>query len=159
MTNLHVRFRRRQGRSRGQSLVEFSLVVVPFVFILMGIFDLGRGIYMMNGTAEAAREIARVTSVHSGCPLNAVTCDLGSSTETASVVDTQQGLVPGLTIDTSNDIACVDINDVIKADNTCRWGVDYVRVRVTSSFVPITPVVSMFGSHVFESYSRVRYYP
>lgn len=159
MKNLHVRFRRRQARTRGQSLVEFSLVVVPFVFILMGIFDLGRGIYMMNGTAEAAREIARVTSVHSGCPLNAVTCDLGSSTETASVVDTQQGLVPGLTIDTSNDITCVDINDVVKADNTCRWGVDYVRVRVTSSFVPITPVVSMFGSHVFESYSRVRYYP
>jgi hypothetical protein len=159
MTNLHVRLRRRQARTRGQSLVEFSLVVVPFVFILMGIFDLGRGIYMMNGTAEAAREIARVTSVHSGCPLNAVTCDLGSSTETASVVETQQGLVPGLTIDTSNDITCVDINDVVKADNTCRWGVDYVRVRVTSSFVPITPVVSMFGSHVFESYSRVRYYP
>jgi len=159
MKNLHVRFRRRQARTRGQSLVEFSLVVVPFVFIMMGIFDLGRGIYMMNGTAEAAREIARVTSVHSGCPLNAVTCDLGSSTETASVVDTQQGLVPGLTIDTSNDITCVDINDVVKADNTCRWGVDYVRVRVTSSFVPITPVVSMFGSHVFESFSRVRYYP
>ena len=159
MTNLHVRIRRRQARSRGQSLVEFSLVVVPFVFILMGIFDLGRGIYMMNGTAEAAREIARVTSVHSGCPLNAVTCDLGSSTETADVVETQQGLVPGLTLDTSNDITCVDINDVVKADNTCRWGVDYVRVRVTSSFVPITPIVSMFGSHVFESYSRVRYYP
>ena len=159
MTNLHVRIRRRQTRSRGQSLVEFSLVIVPFVFILMGIFDLGRGIYMMNGTAEAAREIARVTSVHSGCPLNAVTCDLGSSTETANVVETQQGLVPGLAIDTSNDIACVDINDVVKADNTCRWGVDYVRVRVTSSFVPITPVVSMFGNHVFESFSRVRYYP
>ena len=94
MTNLHVRFRRRQARSRGQSLVEFSLVVVPFVFIMMGIFDLGRGIYMMNGTAEAAREIARVTSVHSGCPLNAVSCDLGSSTETANVVATQRRLVP-----------------------------------------------------------------
>ena len=67
--------------------------------------------------------------------------------------------MPGLAIDTATDIACVDINDVVKADNTCRWGVDYVRVRVTSSFVPITPVVSMFGSHVFESYSRVRYYP
>ena len=155
----HFRPRRRRTHSRGQSLVEFSLVVVPFVFILMGIFDLGRGIYMMNGTAEAAREIARVTSVHSGCPLNAVTCDLGSSTETANVLATQRRLVPGLAINTATDIACVDINDVVKADNTCRWGVDYVRVRVTSSFVPITPVVSMFGNHVFESFSRVRYYP
>jgi hypothetical protein len=150
---------RRSDRSRGQSLVEFSLVIIPFTFLIMGIFDLGRGIYMMNGTAEAAREIARVTSVHSGCPLNAVSCDLGSSTETAGVVSTQQGLIPGLTINTSTDITCVDINDVVKADNTCRWGVDYVRVRVTSSFSPITPIVSMFGDHVFESYSRVRYYP
>ena len=150
---------RRSSRSRGQALVEFSLVIIPFFFLIMGIFDLGRGIYMMNGTAEAAREIARVTSVHSGCPLNAVSCDLGSSAETASVLATQRRLVPGLAIDTATDIACVDINDVVKADNTCRWGVDYVRVRVTSSFVPITPVVSMFGSHVFESYSRVRYYP
>ena len=151
--------RRRSGRSRGQALVEFSLVIIPFFFLIMGIFDLGRGIYMMNGTAEAAREIARVTSVHSGCPINAVSCDLGSSTQTASVVNTQKGLVPGLTINTATDITCVDINDTVKADNTCRWGVDYVRVRVTSSFVPITPIVSMFGSHVFESYSRVRYYP
>ena len=149
MTNLPVRFRRRQARSRGQSLVEFSLVIVPFVFILMGIFDLGRGIYMMNGTAEAAREIARVTSVHSGCPLNAVSCDLGSSSETGDVVQTQRGLMPGLTIDTSSDITCVDISDVVKADNTCRWGVDYVRVRVTSTFTPITPIVGMFGNPTF----------
>jgi Flp pilus assembly protein TadG len=159
---MHVfihRRRPRADRTRGQSLVEFSLVIIPFTFLIMGIFDLGRGIYMMNGTAEAAREIARVTSVHSGCPLNATSCDLGSSTETANVLATQVGLVPGLTVNTSSDITCVDINDTVRADHTCRWGVDYVRVRVTSSFTPITPVVSMFGSHVFESYSRVRYYP
>ena len=151
--------RRRSGRSRGQALVEFSLVIIPFFFLIMGIFDLGRGIYMMNGTAEAAREIARVTSVHSGCVVNAVSCDLGSSTETANVLATQRRMIPGLAINTATDITCVDINDAVKADNTCRWGVDYVRVRVTSSFVPITPIVSMFGSHVFESFSRVRYYP
>ena len=154
----YLRPHRRPARSRGKALVEFSLVIVPFVFIMMGIFDLGRGIYMMNGTAEAAREIAWVTSVHSGCAVNDVSCDLGSSTETASVVATQRGLVPALAINTASDITCVDINDVVKADNTCRWGVDYVRVRVTSSFVPITPIVSMFGNHVFESFSRVRYY-
>jgi hypothetical protein len=156
----HIPVRRPPARSRGQSLVEFSLVVIPFVFIMMGIFDLGRGIYMMNGTAEAAREIARVTSVHSGCPQDPPpSCDMGSSSNTAKVVATQQGLVPGLTIDTATDITCVDINDVIKPDEECLWGTDYVRVRVTSSFTPITPLVSMFGDHVFESYSRVRYYP
>jgi len=151
--------RRRKPASRGQSLVEFSLVLIPFVFILMGIFDLGRGIYQMNGAAEAAREIARVTSVHSGCPLNSTSCDLGSSSQTAAVVATQQSLIPALSIDTSTDITCVDISDTVKPDPDCEWGVDYVRVRVRSSFTPITPIVSMFGSHTFESYSRVRYYP
>jgi hypothetical protein len=151
---------RRRAANRGQSLVEFSLVIVPFVFIIMGIFDLGRGIYMMNGTAEAAREIARVTSVHSGCPQDPPpSCDMGASSDTAQVVATQRGLVPGMTIDTSTDIVCVDISDVVKPDDECLWGTDYVRVRVRSSFTPITPIVSMFGSHVFESFSRVRYYP
>ena len=54
----------RRGRDRGQSLVEFSLVLIPFLLILMGIIDLGRGIYTYNGVAQAARELARVTSVH-----------------------------------------------------------------------------------------------
>jgi hypothetical protein len=147
-------------RRRGQALVEFSLVLIPFVLIIMGIFDLGRGIYMMNGTAEAAREVARVTSVHSGCPQDPPpSCDMGASAETAKAVATQRRLVPGMTIDTSTDITCVDINDVVKPDEDCLWGTDYVRVRVRSTFSPITPVVSMFGNHTFESFSRVRYYP
>ena len=156
----HPRIRRRSGRSRGQSLVEFSLVIIPFVFILMGIFDLGRAIYMMNGTAQAAREIARVASVHSCLPESPDTCDMGSSSQIANVVATQRRMLPGMAINTTTDIVCVDINDVPTAsDKACKWGADYVRVLVRSSFTPITPIVSMFGSHTFESYSRVRYYP
>ena len=161
MTNLHDRFRRRKTHSRGQSLVEFSLVIIPFVFILMGIFDLGRAIYMMNGTAQAAREIGRVASVHSGCPQGSTNaCDMGASTQIDNVVATQRRLLPGMSINTDVDIVCVTIDDVTKTpDNSCMWGTDYVRVRVRSSFTPITPIVSMFGDHTFESYSRVRYYP
>ena len=59
-----LRPRRDPSRSDGQALVEFSLAVIPFLILLMGVFDLGRGIYMMNGTSEAAREINRVTIVH-----------------------------------------------------------------------------------------------
>ena len=35
--------RKMRGRARGQALVEFSLVLIPFLLILMGIADLGRG--------------------------------------------------------------------------------------------------------------------
>ena len=49
---------------RGQGLVEFALVLPIFLMLLLGVFDLGMAIYRMNGTSQAAREIARAASVH-----------------------------------------------------------------------------------------------
>lgn len=137
---------------RGQALVEFSLAVVPFLILLMGIFDLGRGIYMMNGTAEAAREISRVTIVHlddgSG---------LGFSADTTSVIDTQRALIPGLTINAGTDISCVDAYDQVLADGECTPGSElFIKVHLSAPFEPITPLVSAFGSHTFESTSRMQ---
>jgi hypothetical protein len=136
---------------RGQALVEFSLAVIPFLILLMGIFDLGRGIYMMNGTSEAAREITRVTIVH----LDDGSDNLGFSTETTDVIATQRKLIPGLTIDPATDIDCVDANDQEIPDDQCTSD-DFIRVQVTAPFEPITPIVSAFGSHTFESTSRMQ---
>jgi hypothetical protein len=80
---------KRSRRRGGQAIVEFALVL-PLLFIfLMGIIDLGRGIYLYNGVSQAAREIARAVSVHPGAPL-------GSSPEVAAVIDIQMNLVPGM---------------------------------------------------------------
>jgi Flp pilus assembly protein TadG len=136
---------------RGQALVEFSLAVIPFLVLLMAIFDLGRGIYMMNGTAEAARAITRVTIVH---PRDG-SGNLGLSAQTTSVIATQRGLIPGLTIAAATDITCVDQFDVVVADTDCRPD-HFIKVRVTAPFSPITPFVSAFGSHTFESTSRMQ---
>ena len=144
--------RRRQDRTEGQALVEFSLVLIPFLILLMGVYDLGRAIYMMNSTAEAAREIARVTVVH---PFGS-TADLGTSTQTQGVIATQRGMVPNLQITPSADIVCVDVLDGVQPDSECRGRPDrLVRVRVQAPFTPVTPLVSMFGTHTFESYSRI----
>lgn len=146
-----LRRRQRQRPERGQALVEFAVVLIPFLVILMGIVDLGRGIYVMNGTAQAAREIARVTSVHT----YNTCCDLGSSTQSQQVIAVQRGLIPGLAINPSTDIVCVDASDTVISDNMCRPG-DYVRVYVSAPFAPITPLVSAFGTHTFRSYSRIQ---
>ena len=146
-----LRLRRRQDRTEGQALVEFSLVMIPFLVLMMGVFDLGRAIYMMNTTAEAAREIARVTAVH---PWNA-SKNLGSSTEAVQVIATQRSLLPGMLFNSDTDIACVDISDAVMVDGQCSRTGSFVRVRVRSTFAPITPIVSMFGSHTLESYSRI----
>ncbi len=139
-----------RSAQRGQALVEFSLAVIPFLILLMAIFDLGRGIYMMNGTSEAAREISRVTIVHRDGGSG-----LGFSADTAAVIATQRNLIPGLEIDPATDITCVDEYDQPVVGN-CLPKVHFIKVHVTADFEPITPLVSAFGSHTFESTSRMQ---
>jgi hypothetical protein len=137
--------RSRDGRSRsndrehGQGLVEFSLALIPFLFIVMGVVDLGRGIYTNNGVAQAAREIARVASVHQ-C---AFPCTSASwSAEILEVVNTQKGLVPGL--QTSDiTIACVTIDDAVYAVGSGRPCPDgrFIRVQTSASFSLVTPLL------------------
>jgi Flp pilus assembly protein TadG len=138
-------FRHEPGRrrSRGQSLVEFSLVIIPFTFLIMGIFDLGRGIYMYNGVSQAAREIARATSVHPGVTL-------GSSAETAAVLATQKNLIPNLGNPT---FACVDIDDSA-ISGTCRGGMR-VKVTIVAPYRPVTPLLGLIGTWDMSSTSAV----
>ncbi|HEX5014457.1 MAG TPA: TadE family protein [Candidatus Limnocylindrales bacterium] len=148
----------KRSRDGGQALVEFALAVIPFLILLMAVIDLGRGIYMLNGTSEAARDITRVTIVH----LFDGAGNLGMSPETTDVIDTQTGLIPGLTIDPATDIVCVDAYDVVQNRhvsgdaNDCNVGEDFIRVHVEASFEPVTPLVSAFGAHTFESISRMQ---
>ncbi len=52
-------FRRRPDSERGQSMVEFGLVI-PIVFlILLGLFDLGRVVFINNSLSDGARDGAR----------------------------------------------------------------------------------------------------
>ena len=118
----------------GQALVEFSLAIIVFLVLLMGIVDMGRGIYAYNGVSQAAREIARVASVHPGSTL-------GSSTETTNVVATQQRLVPGLG---APAFSCVDIAGSPVTD-TCRRG-DWVRVQISAPWTPVTPLLGLAGT-------------
>ncbi|MBI3748590.1 MAG: pilus assembly protein [Chloroflexi bacterium] len=146
--------RHRSGSSkRGQALVEFSIVLIPFLFILMGIIDLGRGIYVNNGVSQAAREIARVTSVH---PCNSGSCTLGNSTETTAVVNTQKSLVPGLADPTASIVyQCVDIRDQNLSNTACRSG-DFVRVTVSVPFRVVTPLLSLAGPFTLASVSHIQ---
>ena len=128
--------RRRGG---GQALVEFSLALIPFLLILMGIADLGRGIYMSNGVNEAAREIARTTSVHL-CATSGP-CTLGNSAETIATINTQKNLVPGLTA-SSVAFACTTVEDVTVSTTSCSAG-NYVKVTVSVPYAALTPVLSM----------------
>jgi Flp pilus assembly pilin Flp len=66
------RFVRRNDR--GQTLVEFALILPVLVILLVGIFDLGHVVWTNDGLSNAAREAARYAIVHGGsdstpCPV------------------------------------------------------------------------------------------
>lgn len=124
---------------RGQALVEFSLALIPFLFMLMGVIDLGRGIYTNNGVAQAAREIARATSVHQCVG----PCTTGTwSAETTATFNTQRSLVPGLAT-TGVTITCTDVSDAnvtIAVGGSCPSG-NYIKVVVTATFRLVSPLL------------------
>lgn len=120
-------------RDAGQSLVEFALGITVFLAILIGTLDLGRAVYQQNAVSQAAREIARVTSVHPGATL-------GASTETAAAVSAQRRLVPGLTV---SGFTCVDIAGAA-VSGSCQPG-SWVRVTVVSRFDAALPLLAALG--------------
>lgn len=121
--------------SRGQALVEFSIAVGVFLIILMGVADFGLAIYKYNAVSQAAREIARVTSVHPGTTL-------GNSEQTAVVVATQKALIPGLANPT---FTCLDPITQTSV-STCNYAVDSVRVTVIAPYRPVTPLLGLIGT-------------
>jgi Flp pilus assembly protein TadG len=55
---------RQREAGRGQSLVEFALVLPIMLVIFLGIFDFGRAVYAFNSVSNAAREGVRVAIVN-----------------------------------------------------------------------------------------------
>ena len=141
--------RRDRRRERGQALVEFSLAIIIFLVLMMGIFDFGRAIYQYNGVSQAAREIARVTAVHPGSNFRT---DAGRSSETKAVIATQAGLVPNLQNPT---IKCVDVGGT-EITATCPVG-EWIQVRISAPYTPITPLLGLAGTwDLFSSSTSVQ---
>lgn len=110
--------------------------------LFIGMIDLARGVFMFNGVSQAAREIARETSIHPGSGT------LGASPESDAVYQVQRVLVPGLT---SPTYQCFDIAGVLQFDS-CKPG-DWVRVTASTTFVPAIPFVAGLGPFVLSSIS------
>ena len=135
---------RTRRREAGQGLVEFSLTIIVFLVILMGVVDFGMAMYKFNGVSQAARELARVTSVHPCAVAGALTCTPGGSPETAEVLATQKNLVPGLVLPPGG-IQCVDGSGAPVSPQPCDFSADSVQVEVTADYRPVTPLLGLTG--------------
>ena len=98
------RVARDPDKARGQSLVEFALVIPIIVLLVAGFVEVGRAVYSYNTLANAAREGARIAAVNqisaaTDCdesrpvedPANAHWSIIGCVRAAAGVLGTQAG--------------------------------------------------------------------
>lgn len=77
-----------RGRSRGQSLVEFSLILPVLVIMVLGIVDFGVGLRSYISLTNAAREGARFAAVGNAAGSYPANCTTPNTTTTIGRVCT-----------------------------------------------------------------------
>jgi TadE-like protein len=157
----------RGTRDRGQTLVEFAIVIPIFLTLLMGVVDFGRVVWAQSSLASAAREAARFAIVHGGSGSNP--CPVGPPANTAQIplpsascpypspsrqairdVATNYAMAGGigLTVTVCYGAGCSGDNDVVGPPPALNSRGTPVTVTVSST-VPLT-VPSLLG---FSSFS------
>lgn len=120
---------------RGQSLVEFALVLPLLLLLVFTFLDLGRAVYYYSAVGNAVREGARYASV---TPL-----DLTKEDDKDLVKAVVQNYSIDLAIDPNNItfptpvVEDADATDTITPDPN-----DYVTVQASYEFTPITPFLA-----------------
>ena len=151
MSNLR-RFFHDQNREeqRGQSLVEFALLLPLMLLIITGLFDVARAVWQENTLAYAAREGTRYAIVHGsyGSPaadptdVTNATCspgDLVICTQIPNIVRQAAIGVPNVTVTVTYPDVYPNTGGVKCADRNCR-----VIVDASAPFIPL-PSQYMLG--------------
>lgn len=150
-------WRHKRSRSRGQSLVEFALVLPVFLLLLFGLIDGARYVFVTNAVSNAAREGARRASVEASwigkantscgqvggpvCPADA-TALLNDVRAAANKEMSPFGSVTNVYISCDASTAPTgQWTTGTPCDSSTATG-DIVSVRVTYSWSPITPIAS-----------------
>lgn len=143
----------RNGRPRGQALVEFALIIPIVLFILFGILDLGRYAYSLNALNEAARESARTGSVS----LRAECTGMTREECIEHIVRARLQTVPlaSITVTTTCEHVNADGSRSTVAVTSCRTN-DLLVVAIDAPFNPSTPVISgLLGTPNMNGTARV----
>jgi hypothetical protein len=130
----------RPGRTEGQSLVEFALVLPVFLLLLFGLIDIGRYVFTVNALNQAAREGARLGSVASW----ANAC---SGTREACITQATVGRMAGVPPEAIKvDVTCQRYAAGKLANapvSGCRSN-DLLRVQLSMKFQILTPMIGQF---------------
>jgi len=158
------------AKTGGQALIEFALVLPVFVFMLFGIVDAGRYVYMNSVLSQAAREGARTAAVEASwigstdascgtvggpiCPANATALQ-ADALAAANRMVSPFGSISSLYI-SCNPVGSAPTgawtSGTMCTANTGTTG-NAVSVRVVLTFTPLTPVIAQVMGSITTSAS------
>ena len=142
---------RRNPKERGgTSLVEFTLVGIPMIFLLVSTFEVARGMWTYHTLAYGVKEGTRYASVHGKtCELAPNTCTITVAQVAQRVLDSSVGLLPAtltLTYTSEGGTFSCTITNCLK--NNSVWPPDPANAfgkNITISGVyPFQSVIMMF---------------
>lgn len=163
----HGWLRRYRDAFSGQALVEFALVIPVFLFMLFGVVDMARFVFMNSSLSQAAREGARLgaveaywvghtTATDQACnAAGGPVCRANLAQLRADILAAANGLMVGTgTITDANlHVTCEDPAPVgawTSPTHSCTFPQDVggpLSVRVVLDYHPITPIIGqMFPS-------------
>ena len=119
-----------QKKEKGQALVEFALTITLFLFLVLGIIEIGRVLFYINAITSAAREGARYGSAAGGIGGNA-TISIG-----------QYAGVRDWGVDISYEDQYGNSKGDCRPDPSINLR-DRVVVTVTGKFVPFAGLVNL----------------
>jgi len=146
-----IRNRKNRTSQRGQSLLEFAMVLPLLLLIALGVIEFGRAYFQYNTLSKAVREGARYMSMHAYDPIELA--KVQNITVYGNREGTGSACLPGLTV---GNIAITPRNPDTGASRTNppRW----VRVGVTGyTFQPMFPGIVPISSFTFTPSVEMRY--
>lgn len=87
----------RTQREKGSTVVEFTLVGIPLIFLLISTFEIARGMWIYHTIAHAVKEGTRLAVVHgSDCSTSPNDCDITVGDVARRIRRSALGLDPAL---------------------------------------------------------------
>lgn len=140
----------RGRRSRGQGLVEFAIVFPLVALMVFALFDLGRGVFVYNTVAQAARQAARAAIVDQ---------------DVDYVRSVAYGAAPSVGLTSADVDVCFKTNDSSLQD--CASSIDdcpeltrvigcLAIVDVHVAYAPMTPFISSIWSSISLSSTSIQ---
>ncbi len=142
-----MRSTRKRNACRGSSIVEFTLVFLPMMALVCGVFELGRAMWTYHSVSAAVKAATRYTIVRgAGCSAQSSGCGLSVGDVAKRIRDASLGLQPSelsVTLQAgSQTISCPSLADCLA--NSTSWP--------TSPNNMVGQVVTITGQYPFKTF-------